>query len=413
MPPIADTKAHDVMCIPIHSGGTSYGVITLYLEHGQRRSKDEFEFLGAVADTLAGIIERKRAEHLTQRLGRIVDGSLNEIYVFDAETLHFLQANRGACRNLGYTQDELITMTPPDLKFQIEKELFEALLRPVRSGELEQLAFETVHMRKDGSTYPVEVRLQFSDIAAAPVFLAFVQDITERKRVELEITQSREQLRELSSYLQTAREEEKVHIAREIHDELGGTLTALKMDAFWLAKKMPAELAPLHEKVTAMSQLVDAAVQATRRIVTELRPMLLDDLGLVAAIEWQVAEFQKRMGLPCRLTVPAADIALDQQRSIALFRILQESLTNVARHAGASRVDVALEVAGVDVVLSIHDDGSGISGERVANPTSHGVRGIFERARQLGGKAEIAGQPNAGTTVTITLPMAEYASAHD
>jgi two-component system sensor histidine kinase UhpB len=273
-----------------------------------------------------------------------------------------------------------------------------------------------VHKRKDGSTYPVEVRLQFSDIAAAPVFLAFVQDITERKRIELEITQSREQLRELSSYLQTAREEEKAYIAREIHDELGGTLTALKMDAFWLAKKMPAELGSLHEKVATMSQLVDTAVQATRRIVTELRPTLLDDLGLVAAIEWQVAEFQKRMGLPCRLTLPAAEVELDQQHSIALFRILQESLTNVARHAGASRVDVALGLAGTDVVLSVRDNGSGISPERVSNPTSHGVRGIFERARQLGGEAAITGQPGAGTTVTITLPMAESEKlelAHD
>ena len=162
-----------------------------------------------------------------------------------------------------------------------------------------------------------------------------------------------------------------------------------------------------------MSQLVDSAVQATRRIVTELRPTLLDDLGLVAAIEWQIAEFQKRMGLPCRLTRPVADIEPDQQRSIALFRILQESLTNVARHAGASRVDVALELAGANVVLSIRDDGSGISPERIANPTSHGVRGIFERARQLGGEAAITGQPNAGTTVTITLPLAELASAHD
>jgi PAS domain S-box-containing protein len=412
-PPIAGMAAHDVLCVPIHSGDTPYGVITLYLEHGRPRSMDEFDFLRAIADTLAGVIARKRAEHLTQRLGRIVDGSLNEIYVFDAETLHFIQANRGACRNLGYTQDELKTLMPTDLNPHLEQELFEALLRPVRSGELEQLVFETVHRRKNGSTYPVEVRLQFSDIAATPVFLAFVQDITERKRVELEITQSREQLRELSAYLQTAREEEKVHIAREIHDELGGTLTALKMDAFWLAKKMPAELAPLHEKVTAMSQLVDSAVQATRRIVTELRPTLLDDLGLVAAIEWQAAEFQKRSGLACRLALPPADVGVDHKYSIALFRILQESLTNIARHAHASSVDVTLEMADNDLVMTIHDDGCGISRERVLNPTSHGLRGIFERARQLGGAAEIAGGAASGTTVTITLPMAEYASAHD
>ena len=412
-PPIAGMATHDVLCVPIHSGDTSYGVITLYLEHGHQHSQDEFEFLPAIADTLAGVIARKRAEHLTQRLGRIVDGSLNEIYVFDAETLHFVQANRGACRNLGYTQDELKALMPTDLNPHLEQELFEALLRPVRSGELEQLVFETVHRRKNGSTYPVEVRLQFSRLAPAPVFFAFVQDTTERKQAEREIIESREQLRELSAYLQTAREEEKVHIAREIHDELGGTLTALKMDAFWLAKKMPAELAPLHERVTAMSQLVDSAVQATRRIVTELRPTLLDDLGLVAAIEWQVAEFQKRTGLACRLALPPADIGVDQKCSIALFRILQESLTNIVRHAHARSVDVTLGMAGDSLVLTIRDDGCGISRERVLNPTSHGLRGIFERARQLGGTAGITGPATSGTTVTITLPMAEYASAHD
>ncbi|HEU0282349.1 MAG TPA: MASE1 domain-containing protein, partial [Gallionella sp.] len=159
------------------------------------------------------------------------------------------------------------------------------------------------------------------------------------------------QLRDLSAHLQNVREEEKASIAREIHDDLGGTLTAIKMDIYWLARGLPAgkESAPLFERVESMSQLLDNAVGVTRRVITELRPTILDDLGLLAAIEWQAAQFQKRTGIECRVSCIEDMGNLDKQRSIALFRIFQEALTNVARHSGATRAEVEFHHGGEEV----------------------------------------------------------------
>lgn len=244
--------------------------------------------------------------------------------------------------------------------------------------------------------------------AGKPVRLVgTVQDITERKKTELELRESREQLRELSSHIQTAREQEKAKIAREIHDELGSTMTALKMDTFWLMKKLPPELEPCREKVASMTKLVDSAVQATRRIATELRPTMLDDIGLVAALEWQAEEFQKRLGIECVLSVSGGEAGLDEARSIALFRIFQEALTNITRHAQATRVAVDLRIDGDGITMSIADNGRGVDKERMRKSVSHGVRGMFERARHLGGDVTIDSTEGQGTIITVRIPRAD------
>lgn len=229
-------------------------------------------------------------------------------------------------------------------------------------------------------------------------------NITDSKSAELEVEQSREQLRNLSAHLQTVREEEKAHIAREIHDELGGTLTALKMDTFWLAKKLSPEEPELRQKTDAMITLIDSAVQATRRITTELRPTILDDLGLLAAIEWQAGEFQNRMGIACEVRGDVSGMP-DGESAIALFRIFQEALTNVTRHAHATHVLVNLQAGPEGIRLTIQDNGCGISEERILNPTSHGIRGMFERARQLGGSVEVDGMLDEGTTISVWIPV--------
>ncbi len=411
--PHGPIESDGVISVPIHSGGLLHGVFVLYLNPGHRFSAGDLDFLQTVAHTLAGVFERKSTEHVVQRLGRIIDDSLNEVYMFDAATLQFVQVNHGARLNLDYTMEELREKTPLDLCPAFSQEQFDALLEPLRSGEQRQAVFESSIQRKNASLYPVEMQLQLSRLSRGPVFFAMVQDITERKRAEADIARSHAQLRALSSHLQTVREEEKAHIAREIHDELGGLLTALNMDVFWLAKRTPPELAPLHEKLAAMTQLVSDAVQTTRRIATDLRPTLLDDIGLTAAIEWQVKEFQKRMGLNCQLTLPAMETPLNKDYSIALFRILQESLTNIARHAAADRVDISLEWGESGIVLAVSDNGCGIAQERILNPQSHGVRGIYERAIHLGGSVDISGVPGAGTRVTVTLPLPEEIEGHD
>lgn len=400
-------ESDGVISVPIHSRDLLHGVFVLYLNPGHCFSEGDLDFLQTVAHTLAGVIERKSTENVVQRLGRIIDDSLNEVYMFDVDTLKFVQVNHGARLNLGYAMAELQEKTPLDLFPAFSQEEFAALLKPLRSGEQEQAIFEGLIQRKNGSLYPVDVHLQLSRLSRGPVFFAMVQDISERKQAEADIARSHAQLRALSSHLQTVREEEKAHIAREIHDELGGLLTALNMDVFWLTKRTPPELAPLHEKFAAMTQLVSEAVQTTRRIATDLRPTLLDDIGLAAAIEWQVKEFQNRMGLTCQLTLPAIETPLNKEYSIALFRILQESLTNIARHAAADRADICLAWSDTHIVLTVSDNGCGIAQERILNPLSHGVRGIFERAIHLGGTVDISGPPGEGTHLTIKLPLPE------
>jgi signal transduction histidine kinase len=215
------------------------------------------------------------------------------------------------------------------------------------------------------------------------------------------------QLHALSAHLQDVREEEKASIAREIHDDLGGTLTAIKMEIYWLARGLPAgkESAPLFERVESMSQLLDNAVSVTRRVITELRPTILDDLGLLAAIEWQAAQFQKRTGIACRVNCIEDKSNLDKQRSIALFRIFQEALTNVTRHSGASRVEVEFYHGDEEVSLSISDNGCGMPGGHVIAADSYGICGMFERVGQLGGKIKFDNLPGGGLNVAVVLPL--------
>jgi signal transduction histidine kinase len=226
----------------------------------------------------------------------------------------------------------------------------------------------------------------------------------ETRQLYEEMNRRQAQLRELTAYLQTAREEERAYVAREIHDEFGQTLTALKMDLSWLARRLPQRQTDLAAKVNAMAGLVDGAVNTVRRIATELRPGLLDDLGLVAAIEWQAQEFARRTGLTVELHLGDQDLALDRDLATALFRIFQEALTNIARHAAATRVEIELVHQPDLLKLVVADNGKGIEPAQILAPRSLGLLGMRERARALGGDVVIEGSPGQGTTVTVRIP---------
>jgi two-component system, NarL family, sensor histidine kinase UhpB len=231
-----------------------------------------------------------------------------------------------------------------------------------------------------------------------------VYDDTAARLAQHELERSREELRSLSRHLQSVREEEKARIAREVHDELGSTLTALRMDLDWMGERLPAEMEPLREKRSAMVKLVEAAVAATRKIVTDLRPSILDDLGLAAAVRWQASEFQKHTGIPIEVEAPDTDGKIQRDTALALFRIFQETLTNVARHAKATRVWVDLAVSEEGYVLQVRDDGAGISETDLVKATSHGLRGMRERAQQFGGDVSVSSQPGQGTTLVASVP---------
>ena len=235
----------------------------------------------------------------------------------------------------------------------------------------------------------------------------------ERKRAEETLQKARDELRNLAGYLQAAREEERTRIAREIHDEFGQALTVLKMDLTWLAKRLPEDEPVLREKADSMAELIDTTVQMVRHIATELRPGLLDDLGLSAAIEWQAQEFAEHTGIDCELHLGSEDIVLDRDLATAIFRIFQEALTNVARHAEATRVVVELEDRPAGWMLSVRDNGRGIPESQVSAPGSLGLIGMRERARSWNGDVAFKGLPGQGTTVTVWIPRANTEDAKD
>ncbi|MEN8264034.1 MAG: histidine kinase [Nitrospirota bacterium] len=230
-------------------------------------------------------------------------------------------------------------------------------------------------------------------------------DITKRKQSERELRDSRKKLRNLTSYLLSVREEERAEIAREIHDELAQSLTSLKMDLFLLEKKLRGDQKSAHELRKSMSKTVDMTVDTVKRISSDLRPGLLDDLGLLAAVKWQAARFQDRTGIACKITRNSEISSLDQKRSITIFRIFQEALTNVFRHAKAKEVKVNFKINAGKLLMEIRDNGRGITEEQISDPESLGLIGIQERVNLLRGKVEIIGIKNKGTTVTTEIPL--------
>ncbi len=229
------------------------------------------------------------------------------------------------------------------------------------------------------------------------------KDISERKQAERALHESRERLRRLTSHLQLVREEERGRIEREIHDELGQALAALNMDVYWIRKRLPKDASALREKTEEMSRLIGQTVDSVRRICLELRPWLLDDFGLSAAAEWLTREFTERTGLPCSISITPSEIVLDQDVSIAAYRILQEALTNIIRHAEASRVDVELGYTAPFLRLRVADDGKGMD-QAKSKTGSFGLIGIRERANGFGGEVVIESS-GAGTSLEVSIPV--------
>lgn len=234
---------------------------------------------------------------------------------------------------------------------------------------------------------------------------ALDREIAERKAVEKDLRNSEQKFRALAAHIQSVREQERTRIAREVHDELGQALTGLKMDLSWLEKRLPRDLTEAAGKIRSMFRLIDDTIRSVRRIASDLRPQVLDDVGLPDAIRWQARAFQARTGVRCKVDLPKGQLAMDQERASAVFRIFQEAMTNVARHARATRVDIQLRLDGDHLLLSVLDNGLGISPADLRRPKALGLLGVRERALLLGGKVGIEGVDGEGTSVRLSVPL--------
>ena len=468
----------------------------------------------------------------------ILRGTFDEISVLDAQSYAFICANPAARDNLQYDDAALCGTSFFMAATSLNREMLERFLKPLHAGRVEQVAFDTRLVRKDGSSYPVELRLLLCD-DGAPKLIAIAKDMTTRhdaaaalgriearfdaivtntpglvyqirrtpsgaisfpylseachallgiaadalrenpnyfmeliladeragflesmatsaadgkgwnwdgriwieawrdikwinlratprplpdgsvqwegimtnvtqsKLEEAEIKQSRAQLAELSAHVERVKEEERTRIAREIHDDLGGNLTAIKMALALLRRRLPVDPDPaLLEKTDYVDLLVDRTIEAIHRISIDLRPSILD-FGIVAAIQWQAREFEKQLGIPCEIVINQTEIALPPDQASALFRIFQESLTNIGKHAEASRVEVKLVRNSHGIRLEISDNGKGIAQHERQKPKSFGIRGMVERANALGGTLVVGDAPGGGSVVALRIPLPE------
>ena len=361
------------------------------------------------------ITDRKQAEGALrkseERYRSIFENAVEGIFQTTVEGT-YVAVNPALARMYGYDSPEEMIATITDIASQLyvdpgRRDEFIHLMQ----AQEEVLGFEALAYRKDGSFIWISenVRALRDPTGVLVGYEGTVEHITERKRAEERLRATLDQVRALSVSLAMVQEAERTHIARELHDELGVGLTCLKIDLSRVTTIVGdsvsgATRAKLEQKVRSMVEQVDSTITSVQRLATQLRPSLLDDLGLVAAIEWQCQDFQKRTGIPCTCVTSAEDIAMEPERATALFRICQEALTNTARHAQATAVTIKLESRGDSLQLVVADNGVGIPETKVSDRRSIGLLGMKERVALSRGEITIQGHPGKGTTVTVWLP---------
>lgn len=310
--------------------------------------------------------------------------------------------------------EELVGMGRADIVGKTDEELFPLELarqcmrsddEVVRNGKARRCEEQVVD-KKGNKIFFESIKTPLYDKHENIVGLVGVsRNITERKTAEESLKESTERLRSLTVHLQTLQEKERRRIAGDIHDEFGQVFTALNYDLSWMRKKLPDDRRDLIEMTEKMSKLIDNGIRTVQKISSELRPALLDELGLVPAIEWHAEEYEKRTGICCEVDAAAGKIILDKDLSTAVFRVFQEALTNVARHANATKVNITLKESKGKLFLKVTDNGRGITKKEISSPKAFGLTGIKERFYPWGGEVRIAGVRGKGTEITVCIPF--------
>lgn len=343
------------------------------------------------------------------RVSEILESAMDSIITVDAEQ-HIVGFNHAAEETFGHRRNEVIGRSLEILiPARYRRTHHEHVAAFGSTGTTaRRMGVQTVltGLRADGSEFPIEASISQHLEHGDRYSTVILRDVTERVAADMELRASRDELKELGAAAHMAREQETSRIARELHDELGQQLTMLQMDVAWCRAQASAGTTPtVAAKLERMDSLLRSTIASTRRIASDLRPLLLDDLGLVAALEWLVQNFSQRTGITCTLSVDRSHIELPMARASALFRIVQESLTNIAKHARATRAEVVLAHEPGRLAVHVRDDGVGFSPAPARRTDSFGLLGMRERASFLGGSFSITGVPDAGTTVEVHLPL--------
>ncbi|HKC67296.1 MAG TPA: PAS domain-containing protein [Bacteroidia bacterium] len=356
---------------------------------------------GIIHDITEKVLADQQKEFDSQNLSALINNTSDLMWSVD-RNFNLITANEGfdniIKRMIGKTITKGSNVFPTGFdKDQLAR--FKQFYERAFLGETFTVIEYTDEMCAEISFYPICKEKEVIGTAC------YSRDITESKRIEQEILSKNEQLKNLTSHLQRVREEERTTISREIHDELGQQLTALKMDIDWIMHKQNNPDEKVMLKLKDMLQMSDGIISTIRRISSDLRPAIIDDLGLIAALEWKCTDFEEKMGIPCRFISNVKERRFDNQFGINTYRILQETLTNVGRHAEAKSVTVSVSENETDLFLEIADDGKGIPPDRMENGKTLGILGMKERAALLGGTLTIENGKNKGTLTKLTLPL--------
>jgi len=392
--------------VALRSGGSEFPIEASISQHVDGDRRFYTVILRDVSERLRGAALLERSE---ARLRGILDSAMDAIITVD-ESQHVVLYNNAAEAMFGWSREEaigaLLSVFIPERFRTVHAGHVQAFSDTGATSRRMGGALRVVTgMRRNGEEFPIDASISQIETAGARFYTVILRDVTARFQAIEDLRRSKQDLQELGAAAHMTREQEKSRIARELHDELGQMLTMLQMDVAWCTDKAPASDAAYAAKLERMSALLKSAIAATRRIASDLRPLMLDDLGLVPSIEWLVENFSQRTGIACNLTASDASSGLSHAQATAVFRIVQESLTNIAKHAQATHADISIEMDDGQLVVRVEDDGVGFIPGSSRKPNSLGLFGLRERAQLLGGEASIVSTPGQGTMVEARLPL--------